>query len=58
MDVYPNHMQLEIWVEANNTLGTVESDHLIMESDWFGEFDSLLLSEGADLIWKQFCLIK
>lgn len=50
MDVYPNHMALEIWVEANNTLGTVESDHLIMESDWFGEFDSLLLSEGADLI--------
>lgn len=50
MDVYPNHMVLDIWVEARNQLGTAESEHLIMESDWFGEFDSLLLSEGADLI--------
>lgn len=50
MEVYPNHMVMDIWVEASNSLGMVESEHLIMESDWFGEFASLLLSKGADLI--------
>ncbi|XP_071371765.1 interleukin-6 receptor subunit beta [Centroberyx affinis] len=33
--VFPNHMRLDIWVEAENKLGKVESEHLIEESEWF-----------------------
>ncbi|KAK2818762.1 hypothetical protein Q5P01_024323 [Channa striata] len=35
MRVYPNHMTLEIWVEAHNRLGTVESEHLKEDAGWF-----------------------
>lgn len=38
MDIFPNHMLLDISVEAENRLGKVESEHLIRESAWFGEF--------------------
>ncbi|KAM9306701.1 interleukin-6 receptor subunit beta isoform 2-T2 [Pholidichthys leucotaenia] len=34
-DTYPNFMSLDIWVEAHNNLGKVESEHLIK---WAGEF--------------------
>lgn len=35
MDIFPNHMLLDISVEAENKLDTVESEHLIRESAWF-----------------------
>lgn len=41
MDFYPFHMNLDIWVEAHNILGTAESEHLQQDADWFGK---LLLS--------------
>lgn len=47
MDIFPNHMLLDISVEAENKLGTVESEHLIRESAWFGEFASLLSSQAG-----------
>lgn len=34
-DIYPHFMSLEIWVEARNVLGTVESERLVKEADWF-----------------------
>lgn len=37
MDVYPFHLKLDIWVEAQNMLGTAESEHLQQEADWFGK---------------------
>uniref|UniRef100_H3CHP3 Fibronectin type-III domain-containing protein n=1 Tax=Tetraodon nigroviridis TaxID=99883 RepID=H3CHP3_TETNG len=35
MPVYPFHMLLDIWVEARNILGTVESQHLQEDAGWF-----------------------
>lgn len=35
LDVFPNHMTMEIWVEARNKLGTVESEHLKEDAGWF-----------------------
>ncbi|XP_034565828.1 interleukin-6 receptor subunit beta isoform X2 [Notolabrus celidotus] len=35
LGTYPNHMNLEIWVEAKNSLGMVESEHLKEEANWF-----------------------
>lgn len=37
MDFYPFHMNLGIWVEARNILGTAESEHLQQDADWFGK---------------------
>ncbi len=28
LDIFPHHMTLEIWVEARNELGKIESEHL------------------------------
>lgn len=47
MDIFPNHMLLDISVEAENKLGKVESEHLIRESAWFGEFASLFSSQAG-----------
>uniref|UniRef100_A0A8P4GFX2 Fibronectin type-III domain-containing protein n=1 Tax=Dicentrarchus labrax TaxID=13489 RepID=A0A8P4GFX2_DICLA len=33
--LFPNHETLDIWVEAHNTLGKVESEHLKEEANWF-----------------------
>ncbi|XP_028273714.1 interleukin-6 receptor subunit beta isoform X2 [Parambassis ranga] len=35
LDTYPNHMNLDVWVTARNKLGTVESDHLIHDANYF-----------------------
>ncbi|XP_074545758.1 interleukin-6 receptor subunit beta-like isoform X1 [Halichoeres trimaculatus] len=35
LGTYPNHMTLEIWVQAENNLGTAESEHLRKDSGWF-----------------------
>nr|XP_019963736.1 PREDICTED: interleukin-6 receptor subunit beta [Paralichthys olivaceus] len=35
MSIFPNYMELEIWVEAKNTLGTVESERLKREAEYF-----------------------
>ncbi|XP_062290048.1 interleukin-6 receptor subunit beta isoform X1 [Scomber scombrus] len=35
LEIFPNHMTLEIWVEAKNELGTVESEHLREDAGWF-----------------------
>ncbi|KAM7393420.1 hypothetical protein PAMA_008190 [Pampus argenteus] len=35
LDTFPNHMTLEIWVEAEDKLRTVESDHLKEDAGWF-----------------------
>lgn len=32
---FPNHMELEIWVEAHNTLGSEESEHLKKDAGYF-----------------------
>jgi len=37
---FPNHMMLDIWVEAHNRLGRVESEHLKEEAGWFGKWAS------------------
>ncbi|XP_029921136.1 interleukin-6 receptor subunit beta-like isoform X2 [Myripristis murdjan] len=33
--IFPNHVELDFWVEAENMLGKAESEHLIAEADWF-----------------------
>ncbi|XP_076019899.1 interleukin-6 receptor subunit beta [Genypterus blacodes] len=35
LEIFPHHMDLDIWVKAENELGTVESDHLIEDANWF-----------------------
>lgn len=35
MDIFPHHLELEIWVEARNSLGRVESEHLKKLADSF-----------------------
>ncbi|XP_041816511.1 interleukin-6 receptor subunit beta isoform X2 [Chelmon rostratus] len=35
LEIYPNHMTLEIWVEAKNDLGKTESEHLKEDAGWF-----------------------
>lgn len=47
MDIFPNHMLLDISVEAENKLDTVESEHLIRESAWFGELALLFSSQAG-----------
>lgn len=37
LNLFPHHMILDVWVEAHNKLGTVESEHLIKDATWFGE---------------------
>ncbi|KAA8584712.1 hypothetical protein FQN60_008497 [Etheostoma spectabile] len=34
-DTFPHHMTLEVWVEAHNKLGKIESEHLKEYSGWF-----------------------
>ncbi|XP_034752316.1 interleukin-6 receptor subunit beta isoform X2 [Etheostoma cragini] len=34
-DTFPHHMTLEVWVEAHNKLGKIESEHLKEDSGWF-----------------------
>uniref|UniRef100_A0A3Q3IHZ7 Fibronectin type-III domain-containing protein n=1 Tax=Monopterus albus TaxID=43700 RepID=A0A3Q3IHZ7_MONAL len=35
MTVFPNHVSMEIWVEAHNKLGAVESEHLKENANYF-----------------------
>ncbi|XP_026153570.1 interleukin-6 receptor subunit beta isoform X1 [Mastacembelus armatus] len=35
LNVFPNHMTMEVWVEARNKLGTAESEHLKVDAGWF-----------------------
>lgn len=42
-ETFPSHMALEIWVEAHNKLGKVESEHLKEDADWFGKLNSIVL---------------
>ncbi|XP_053195952.1 interleukin-6 receptor subunit beta isoform X2 [Scomber japonicus] len=35
LEIFPDHMTLEIWVEAKNGLGKVESEHLREDAGWF-----------------------
>lgn len=37
LDIYPHYLLLEIWVVAQNDLGTEESVHLIKDAKNFGE---------------------
>ncbi|KAM9793544.1 interleukin-6 receptor subunit beta isoform X1 [Syngnathus typhle] len=37
MNSFPNHLALEIWVVAHNELGTVESERLKQEANWFAK---------------------
>lgn len=39
LEIYPCHMILEIWVEAHNALGRIESEHLKEDADWFVKTD-------------------
>ncbi|XP_074474094.1 interleukin-6 receptor subunit beta isoform X1 [Sebastes fasciatus] len=34
-NTFPHHMNLEIWVEARNKLGTIQSEHLNEDASWF-----------------------
>ncbi|XP_054468125.1 interleukin-6 receptor subunit beta [Anoplopoma fimbria] len=34
-ETFPNHMLLEIWVEAHNKLGKIQSEHLKEDAGWF-----------------------
>ncbi|XP_078128319.1 interleukin-6 receptor subunit beta [Sander vitreus] len=38
-DIFPIHMILEVWVEAHNKLGKIESEHLKEDSGWFVKTD-------------------
>ncbi|XP_073334779.1 interleukin-6 receptor subunit beta isoform X2 [Pagrus major] len=35
LSIFPHHMQLKIWVVAHNELGSIESEHLDKDADWF-----------------------
>ncbi|XP_051972953.1 interleukin-6 receptor subunit beta-like [Xyrauchen texanus] len=35
LQTYPHHMYLTVWVEVNNTLGSVHSDKLLRDSSYF-----------------------
>lgn len=37
LQTFPNHMQLEVWVKADNELGTVESEKLFVDSEYFAK---------------------
>lgn len=39
MNIFPSHMNMDIWVEARNKLGTVESEHLRKDAGWFGKLN-------------------
>ncbi|CAN9504688.1 unnamed protein product [Ophioblennius macclurei] len=39
LEVFPNYMAIEVWVVANNTLGLVESEHLLTESNSLMKMD-------------------
>ena len=39
LDIFPHHMPLEIWVEAHNKLGRIESGHLSKDADSFGKLN-------------------
>lgn len=38
-------MTLDIWVEAHNKLGKIESEHLIEDANWFGKLNVVILFE-------------
>ncbi|TDH01717.1 hypothetical protein EPR50_G00165540 [Perca flavescens] len=38
-DTFPHYMTLEVWVEAHNKLGKIESEHLKEDSGWFVKTD-------------------
>lgn len=35
VDAFPNHMTLDVWVEAHNKLGRIESARLTRDAGWF-----------------------
>ena len=39
LSVFPQFMELEIWVEAKNKLGTIESERLRREAGYFGQLN-------------------
>lgn len=45
LGVFPNHMTLDIWVEAHNKLGKIESEHLKKDAGWFGKLNVVVLYE-------------
>lgn len=57
LDTYPFHMELEIWVEATNILGTVESEHLQELADWFGELMFNICPCGLPVRSSECCLL-
>lgn len=36
LNIFPNHMQLTVWVVAQNELGEVKSDELTKDAEYFG----------------------
>lgn len=36
---FPSFMTLEVWVEAHNKLGKVQSEHLREDANFFGKLD-------------------
>lgn len=42
---FPNFMELEVWVEAHNSLGREESERLRKESGCFGENAALIMAQ-------------
>ena len=40
LSTFPNHMNLEIWVDEENKLGKVQSDHLEIEANELGTYTS------------------
>lgn len=57
MNIFPNHMTLEFWVEAHNKLGRIESDHLKNDAGWFGKLNVVLqcCHLYVDLFWYKTC---
>lgn len=52
VDSFPDHMMLEIWVEAHNKLGKTQSEHLSRDAGSFGKCAFLCLLVW-DLVWPK-----
>lgn len=45
LEIFPNHMALDFWLEASNDLGKIESEHLKEDAGCFGKLNVVVLYE-------------
>lgn len=60
LEIFPDHLNMEIWVEAHNILGRIESEHLKEDAGWFGKLmcSTVLPSQSAcsNLVCSKTCV--